>query len=61
MDYDDDRLAGHQFKQKLEYPIMVSQKDRFFSKGKNTPFHGEKCFGKIKKTFVNGKLVFEEE
>lgn len=43
---------------KKEFKI---DKDRFFSKGKNTPFHGEKCFGKIKKTFVNGKLVFEEE
>lgn len=36
-------------------------RNKFLSKGKNTPFHNWKCFGKIKKTFVGGCLKYEEE
>lgn len=36
-------------------------KERFYSKGKNTPFNNWKCYGKIKKTFVAGQLRYEEE
>lgn len=33
---------------------------RFYSKGKNTPFHGAKVFGKVKTTIVAGEIVFEK-
>lgn len=33
--------------------------DSFVSKGKNTPFHGKKVKGRIQKTFVGGKLVYD--
>lgn len=36
-------------------------KNKFYSMGKNTPFDGVKCFGKVKKTYVNGKLVYKED
>lgn len=36
-------------------------KQDFLSKGKNTPFHGWQVSGMPVKTFVNGKVVFEEE
>lgn len=39
-----------------EYTIDSST---FASKGKNTPFDGKKVFGRIEKTFVDGKLVYE--
>ncbi len=39
-----------------EYAIDSST---FASKGKNTPFDGKKVFGRIEKTFVDGKLVYE--
>lgn len=39
----------------------VIDKNKFYSKGKNTPFHNYECYGKIKKTFVNGILQYEEE
>ncbi len=41
-----------------EYVIDSSQ---FVSKGKNTPFNGIKVHGKIEKTFVNGKIVYDCE
>jgi dihydroorotase len=34
---------------------------RFYSKAKNTPFNGWEVIGKPVKTFVNGKLVMEDE
>lgn len=39
-----------------EYTI---DRERFVSKGKNTPFHGRKVRGRILYTFVSGKLVYE--
>ncbi|KXG74294.1 dihydroorotase [Thermotalea metallivorans] len=33
---------------------------RFVSKGKNTPFHGRKVFGKVLYTLVGGKVVVEK-
>lgn len=32
----------------------------FLSKGKNTPFHGWRVQGRVKKTFVDGTIVYEE-
>ena len=40
-----------------EYEINA---DEFESMGKNTPFNGRKVFGRIEKTFVDGKLVYGE-
>lgn len=34
--------------------------DKFFSKGKNTPFKGLKMTGRISYTMVNGNIVYEE-
>lgn len=39
-----------------EYTIDSST---FASKGKNTPFDGKKVFGRIEKTFVDGKLIYD--
>ena len=33
--------------------------DDFLSKGRNTPFAGRRVYGRVKKTFVGGELVFE--
>lgn len=32
----------------------------FYSKGKNSPFIGETVFGRVKKTMVDGNIVFEK-
>ena len=32
--------------------------EKFFSKGKATPFEGKKLFGKVHSVFIDGKLVF---
>ncbi len=40
-----------------EYEIDAK---RFYSKGKNTPFHGAKVVGKIKTTLLAGEVVFEK-
>lgn len=32
---------------------------KFASRGKNTPFDGKKVYGRIEKTFVDGKLVYQ--
>lgn len=42
--------------QNEEYAI---DKNSFYSKGKNTPFHGRKVQGRVVYTFVNGKMVYE--
>ncbi|HZJ56884.1 MAG TPA: dihydroorotase [Clostridia bacterium] len=42
----------------MEYEI---DRDSFFSKGKNTPFHAKKVKGKVVYTMVDGKIVFNEE
>lgn len=39
-----------------EYRI---DKESFFSKGKNTPFHGRKVKGEVACTLVNGRVVYE--
>lgn len=41
-----------------EYTI---DKKQFFSKGKNTPFHGRKVTGRIEYTFVAGRMVYRSE
>lgn len=40
---------------------FVIDKEKFHSKGRNTPFHGVKCYGRVKQTFVNGISVYKEE
>jgi len=39
----------------------IIDKDSFYSKGKNTPFHGRKVTGRIEYTFVSGKLVYSRQ
>ena len=34
--------------------------DKFHSKSSNSPYIGEKLFGKIKYTICNGKVVYKE-
>lgn len=41
---------------KAEYII---DKNEFYSKGKNTPFHGRKVTGRIEYTLVAGKIVYQ--
>jgi dihydroorotase len=43
---------------KKEYKI---DKNEFESKGRNTPFHGKKVFGKATDVIVGGKLVVQKE
>lgn len=38
-----------------EYTI---DKNKFYSKGKNTPFHGRRVFGRVEYTFVAGNMVY---
>lgn len=40
----------------MEYKI---DKNKFFSKGKNTPFHGKKVSGKVIYTIVSGEIKYE--
>lgn len=44
-----------------EETLFTIEKDTFYSKGKNTPFDGWKCYGKIVTTIVNGTIVYKEE
>ena len=39
-----------------EYAIDVNS---FYSKGKNTPFHGYKVKGDVSTTMVGGRIVYE--
>lgn len=41
-----------------EYTI---DKTKFFSKGVNTPFDGQKVYGKVIYTIVDGKVVYQEQ
>ena len=41
----------------LEKEITVD-KEKFLSKGHNTPFHGRKYFGEVKMTLADGKIVY---
>mgnify|MGYP001492329849 FL=1 len=43
---------------KREY---IVNRDKFYSKGKNTPFHGKKLKGKVIYTIVGGKVVYDKE
>ena len=36
----------------------IIDKNTFYSKGKNTPFHGRKVVGRVEYTFVEGKMVY---
>ncbi len=44
------------FDKEVEHTI---DKNTFYSKGKNTPFHGRKVKGDIRFTLVNGRVVYE--
>lgn len=39
--------------------VYAIDKETFVSKGKNTPFHGKEVKGRVLKTFVDGKIVYE--
>ena len=41
-----------------EYTINVNE---FASKGKNSPFHGRRVYGKIQLTMVEGKIVYQDK
>lgn len=41
-----------------EYQINVNE---FASKGKNSPFHGRKVYGKVELTMVGGEIVFQDK
>ncbi|MBS9338127.1 dihydroorotase [Fructobacillus sp. M2-14] len=43
----------------LTEEFEIDAKD-FYSKGKNSPFIGESVFGRVKKTMVDGNIVFEQ-
>ncbi len=38
---------------------VVINRNNFYSKGKNTPFHGWKVKGKVNYTIVNGRIVYQ--
>ena len=40
--------------------VYKIDKNKFFSKGKNTPFDGYEVKGSVEYTIVNGKVVFEK-
>ena len=44
------------FDKEVEYTI---DKNTFYSKGKNTPFHGRKVKGDVRYTLVDGNVVYE--
>ena len=37
---------------------VIIDKDKFVSKGKNTPFHGRKYFGEVVMTIKAGKVIY---
>ena len=41
-----------------EYQINVNE---FASKGKNSPFHGRKVYGKVQLTMVSGNIVYQDK
>lgn len=44
-----------------EDTLFTIDKQAFYSKGKNTPFDGWNCYGRITMTIVNGSIVYKEE
>lgn len=45
------------FNPKKSYTI---DKNKFVSKGRNTPFHGRKVTGKVSATLVDGRVIYED-
>lgn len=41
--------------------VYTIDKNKFESKGRNTPFHGRKVKGKVKMTICGGRIVYQEE
>lgn len=39
----------------------IIDKEKFASKGRNTPFHGRKVKGKVKYTIANGTIIYQED
>ena len=39
----------------------IIDKNEFVSKGKNTPFHGKRVWGKVEYTIVGGAVVYPFE
>lgn len=37
----------------------IIDKYNFYSKGRNTPFHGRRVYGRVRYTLVSGKVVYE--
>ncbi len=42
----------------LEKEFEINKND-FVSKGKNTPYHGKKCYGQINLTILRGEIIYE--
>ncbi len=42
-------------------PTVVIDREKFYSKSSNTPFHGWEIQGRVDTTFVNGNLVYTHE
>ena len=40
--------------------VFKIDKEKFYSKGKNTPFDGYEVKGSVEYTIVGGKIVFEK-
>lgn len=40
-------------------PVYPIDKNRFISKSKNTPFHGMEVKGRVEKTFLGGRVVYQ--
>ena len=41
--------------------VYTIDASKFVSKGKNTPFHGKKVWGRVLKTLVDGNVVYDYE
>ena len=44
----------------LENPFVISA-EKFYSKGKNTPFDGATAYGRVKETICGGRTVWKEK
>ncbi|MCR4951681.1 MAG: dihydroorotase [Solobacterium sp.] len=44
----------------LDNPFVISA-EKFYSKGKNTPFDGETAYGRVKETICGGRTVWKEK
>ena len=53
------KVSQRMFAEMLCVAGFEIDKNTFFSKGKNTPFHGYKAKGDVSTTIVSGRIVYE--